>query len=232
MRVIPPILIKLMMYQLFRGLAYIHNQNICHRDVKPENILLNPNTGILKLGDLGSAKKLVKGQVNVSYIGSRYCRPPELMFGSVHYTTYVDVWSAGCVFAHILLRRELFASTCNLDQLVEVIKVLGTPTQEQVEDLNPAYVSYNFPLIEPIPLRSMFSPVIPDTAIDLLSQLLVYRPMGRLHPMVACAHPYFDKLGEDGTLLPNGLSLPPLFNFTDSERELQEKLNINLLRKC
>ena len=84
MRVIPPILIKLMMYQLFRGLAYIHAQNICHRDVKPENILLDPNTGVLKLGDLGSAKKLVKGQVNVSYIGSRYCRPPELMFGSVY----------------------------------------------------------------------------------------------------------------------------------------------------
>ena len=231
MRVIPPILIKLMMYQLFRGLAYIHAQNICHRDVKPENILLDPNTGVLKLGDLGSAKKLVKGQVNVSYIGSRYCRPPELMFGSVYYTTNVDIWSAGCVFAHILLRKELFASSCNVDQLVEVIKVLGTPTQEQIEDLNPVYVSYNFPAIESIPLRSLFSPVIPDTAIDLMSQLLVYRPMARLHPLVACAHPYFAKLREYGTLLPNGSTLPPLFNFTDTEQELQNNLNIKLTPK-
>ncbi len=75
-KVIPPILTKLIMYQLFRSLAYIHAQNICHRDVKPENILLDPETGVLKLGDLGSAKQLVKGEHNVSYICSRYCRPP------------------------------------------------------------------------------------------------------------------------------------------------------------
>ena len=79
-KVIPPILTKLIMYQLFRSLAYIHSQNICHRDVKPENILLDPETGVLKLGDLGSAKQLVKGEHNVSYICSRYCRPPGLNF--------------------------------------------------------------------------------------------------------------------------------------------------------
>ena len=193
-----------------------------------KNILLDPNTGVLKLGDLGSAKKLVKGQVNVSYIGSRYCRSPELMFGSVYYTTFVDIWSAGCVFAHILLRRELFAASSNVDQLVEVIKVLGTPTKVQIEALNPLYMSCNFPKIEPIPLRSLFSCVIPDTAIDLMSQLLVYRPMARLHPIVACSHPYFDKLREDGTFLPNGSNLPPLFNFSNTESELQDKLNIKL----
>ena len=227
-RLIPPLLTKLMMFQLFRSLAFIHAQNICHRDVKPENILLDPNTGILKLGDLGSAKKLEEGVTNVSYICSRYCRPPELMFGSVYYTTYVDMWSSGCVFAQILRGKPLFAASCNVDQLVEVIKVLGTPTKEEIQSLNPKYVSYHFPVLEPVPLISMFSAGTPNEAIDLLSNLLVYTPLSRLHPFKACAHSFFDKLREKGTMLPNGGPLPPIYNFTDSERAQMDKLNINL----
>ena len=227
-RVIPPLLTKLMMYQLFRSLAFIHAQNICHRDVKPENILLDPITGVLKLGDLGSAKKLEEGVTNVSYICSRYCRPPELMFGSVYYTTYVDMWSSGCVFGQILLGKPLFAASCNVDQLVEVIKVLGTPTKEQIKEMNPKYLAYQFPELDPIPLSSIFSAGTPNEAIDLLSNLLVYKPLSRLHPFKACAHPFFNKLLEKGTVMPNGSPLPPIFNFTDSEKALMEKLNVNL----
>ena len=73
------------MYQLFRSLAYIHSLGICHRDIKPQNLLLDPQSGILKLCDFGSAKILVAGEPNVSYICSRYYRAPELIFGSTMY---------------------------------------------------------------------------------------------------------------------------------------------------
>lgn len=81
--------IKLYMYQLLRSLAYIHSLGICHRDIKPQNLLLNPMTGILKLCDFGSAKILVAGEPNVSYICSRYYRAPELIFGATNYTTNI-----------------------------------------------------------------------------------------------------------------------------------------------
>lgn len=77
------------MYQLFRSLAYIHSLGICHRDIKPQNLLLDPETGVLKLCDFGSAKHLVKGEPNVSYICSRYYRAPELIFGAIDYTTKI-----------------------------------------------------------------------------------------------------------------------------------------------
>lgn len=85
----PMLLIKLYMYQLLRSLAYIHSIGICHRDIKPQNLLLNPSTGILKLCDFGSAKILVTGEPNVSYICSRYYRAPELIFGATNYTTNI-----------------------------------------------------------------------------------------------------------------------------------------------
>lgn len=85
----PVLEVKLYIYQLFRALAYIHSQGICHRDIKPQNLLLDPNSGILKLCDFGSAKILVENEPNVSYICSRYYRAPELIFGATNYTTKI-----------------------------------------------------------------------------------------------------------------------------------------------
>jgi len=92
MKTVMPILeVKLYIYQLFRSLAYIHSQGICHRDIKPQNLLLDPSTGVLKLCDFGSAKILVENEPNVSYICSRYYRAPELIFGATNYTTKIGM---------------------------------------------------------------------------------------------------------------------------------------------
>jgi serine/threonine protein kinase len=94
MKTVMPILeVKLYIYQLFRSLAYIHSQGICHRDIKPQNLLLDPSTGVLKLCDFGSAKILVENEPNVSYICSRYYRAPELIFGATNYTTKIGTAS-------------------------------------------------------------------------------------------------------------------------------------------
>ena len=100
---VPPLLVKLYAYQSFRALSYIHSLGYCHRDIKPQNLLVNPESHTLKICDFGSAKRLIRGEVNVSYICSRYYRAPELIFGATDYTTAIDVWSVGCVVAELLV---------------------------------------------------------------------------------------------------------------------------------
>ncbi|RZC23759.1 Shaggy-related protein kinase eta isoform E [Glycine soja] len=100
----PLIYVKLYMHQIFRGLAYIHTvPGGCHKDLKPQNILVDPLTHQVKICDFGSAKVLVKGEANISHICSLFYRAPELMFGATEYTTSIDIWSAGCVLAELLL---------------------------------------------------------------------------------------------------------------------------------
>ncbi|XP_060530664.1 protein kinase shaggy-like isoform X2 [Cylas formicarius] len=222
---IPISFIKLYMYQLFRSLAYIHSLGICHRDIKPQNLLLDPETGVLKLCDFGSAKHLVKGEPNVSYICSRYYRAPELIFGAIDYTTKIDVWSAGCVLAELLLGQPIFPGDSGVDQLVEIIKVLGTPTKEQIKEMNPNYTEFKFPQIKSHPWQQVFRARTPAEAIELVSRLLEYTPSSRISPLQACAHPFFNELREPNTRLPNGNELPPLFNFTEHELSIQPGLN-------
>lgn len=159
---LPLILIKLFSYQLMRALAYIHILGICHRDIKPQNLLINPSNSALYLCDFGSAKTLltpsnsqnltpskqktrnIKGESNIAYISSRWYRAPELIFGSTNYNFKIDVWSAGCVVAELLLGKPLFPGDSGVDQMVEIIKLLGTPTRDELRDMNPDYNPKSF----------------------------------------------------------------------------------------
>ncbi|BFZ13835.1 hypothetical protein BsWGS_16875 [Bradybaena similaris] len=226
---IPILYIKLYMYQLFRSLAYIHSQGVCHRDIKPQNLLLDPETGVLKLCDFGSAKVLVRGEPNVSYICSRYYRAPELIFGATDYTCQIDVWSAGCVLAELLLGQPIFPGDSGVDQLVEIIKVLGTPTREQIREMNPNYSEFKFPQIKAHPWSKVFRPRTPQEAVILVSRLLEYTPSGRMTPLEACAHAFFDELRDPAIRLPSGRELPLLFNFTPTELLIAPALNATLI---
>lgn len=212
----PMIYVKLYTFQLLRALGYIHALGICHRDIKPQNLLLDPALGILKLCDFGSAKLLVTGEPNVSYICSRYYRAPELVFGATNYSTAIDVWSAGCVLAELLLGQPLFPGESGVDQLVEIIKVLGTPTREEIQAMNQTYTEYKFPQIKGSPWTKVFRSKPPD-AVDLVSKLLQYSPSLRLKAFESLAHPFFDEIREPNVQLPNGKPLPNLFNFSEIE---------------
>ncbi|KAG5353366.1 Protein kinase gsk3 [Termitomyces sp. J132] len=220
----PMLQIKLYMYQLLRSLAYIHSVGICHRDIKPQNLLLNPATGVLKLCDFGSAKILVAGEPNVSYICSRYYRAPELIFGATNYTTNIDIWSTGCVMAELMLGQPLFPGESGIDQLVEIIKVLGTPSREQIKTMNPNYMEHKFPQIKPHPFSKVFRPRTAPEAIDLVSKLLEYTPGARLSAVEAMVHPFFDELRVEGQRMPNGKDFPRLFDFSREELSVRPDL--------
>lgn len=228
-QIIPMLYIKLYMYQLFRALAYIHSLGVCHRDIKPQNLLLDPETAVLKLCDFGSAKHLVRGEPNVSYICSRYYRAPELIFGATDYSTNIDVWSAGTVLAELLLGQPIFPGDSGVDQLVEIIKVLGTPTRDQIQQMNPNYTDFRFPQIRANPWQRVFRPRTPPEAVDLVSRLLEYTPNARLSPLQACAHALFNELRQPDCKLPSGRSLPPIFDFSEQELRIEPNLNSTLL---
>ncbi|KAI9681765.1 MAG: regulator of ime2 [Trizodia sp. TS-e1964] len=231
-----PILeVKLYIYQLFRSLAYIHSQGICHRDIKPQNLLLDPSSGVLKLCDFGSAKILIPDEPNVSYICSRYYRAPELIFGATNYTTKIDVWSTGCVMAELMLGQPLFPGESGIDQLVEIIKVLGTPTRDQIRTMNPNYMEHKFPQIKPHPFHKVFRKASPE-AIDLISRLLEYTPTQRLSSIEAMCHPFFDELRDPVTRFPDSRhsngpikDLPALFDFSHHELSIAPELNKRLV---
>lgn len=180
-------------------------------------MLLNTKSHEVRLCDFGSAKMLVKGEPNVAYICSRYYRAPELVFEATEYTSAIDTWSLGCVLAELLLGTPLFPGDSGVGQLIEIIKILGSPSREEVLAMNPNHNSFKFPQIKPQPWAKVFRNKIPPLPIDLVSKWLRYKPQERLDPFESLSHPFFDELREPGLKLPNGKPLPPLFNFTDKE---------------
>lgn len=158
-----------------------------------------------------SAKLLSPEESNVSYICSRYYRAPELIFGAQRYTVAIDIWSIGCVMAELMLLQPLFPGESNIDQLVEIIKVLGTPTKDQLLSMNPNYTEHRFPQINPHPLSKVFRSKTPEEAINFLNLLLIYSPNERLFAKEALQHPYFDELRDPKTKMLNGKDLPNLF---------------------
>jgi serine/threonine protein kinase len=115
---IPRLPFKLLAYQLIRSLLYLRKLSISHRDIKPQNILINEQNNKLVLCDFGSAKQLKPSEPNISYICSRCYRAPELIFGFTQYTTQVDMWSIGCVIGEMIGLKPLFQGDSNIDQLV------------------------------------------------------------------------------------------------------------------
>lgn len=220
---IPTLYMKLYAYQVCRAIGYVHSLGICHRDIKPQNLLLDPLTHVVKLCDFGSAKVLIPGQPNVAYICSRYYRAPELVFEATEYTTSIDLWSLGCVLGEMILGDPLFPGESGVDQLIEIIKVLGTPTKEQILSMNPRHRNFEFPIIAAHPWEKVFRSRANKDVIDLVSRFLQYRPHERLDAFEALAHPFFDELRDTTLRLPNGRPLPPLFNFTPSEVEIMQK---------
>jgi glycogen synthase kinase 3 beta len=231
------ILLKLFSYQMLKCIGYLHSLGICHRDIKPQNILIDPADYTLKLCDFGCAKHLVKTESNISYICSRYFRPPELVIGAKYYTTQVDVWSIGCVIAELVLSKPIFPGKSATDQFLEIMKVLGTPTSEQMKIMNPkSKGNSKLPKIKAVPWKEYFKGKTNDELyIDLVSKLLVYEPQKRLRPYEALLHPYFDELKQKEVKLPENKSLPKhLFQFKqceiDFDKESIMKLNSQIIK--
>jgi len=222
----PNALGKIYSYQMFRALSYIHNLGICHRDIKPQNILIDINNHKLVLCDFGSAKQLKPGDSSVAYICSRYYRAPELILGEENYGMEIDVWSMGCVIAEMFIGEPIFTGKNSKDQFVKIMTVLGTPTAEDVVAMNPN-IQTNLPQVKPLGLKRRFKNPDP-LMLDLLSRILVYNPKKRLKPFEILSHAYFDELRIQKLTI-NGRNVTDLFDFNPVEVGQNQKLAASIV---
>lgn len=195
---IPESFVKLAMYQFMRALEYLHGMGICHRDIKPHNLLVDLDAGIVKLCDFGCSKRLIEGEPNIQYICARYYRAPEVVFGWAHYTCAIDIWSAGCVMAEMISLNPIFPGKNSVDQLARIVKVLGPPSSEQLTSMgqNPKKFKPGSPknrseIIQALQAALVNCDQVSSEAMSFILDVLTYDPKIRSTALQALSHPYF-----------------------------------------
>ncbi|XP_035654176.1 mitogen-activated protein kinase 12 isoform X2 [Oncorhynchus keta] len=187
--------VQFLVYQMLKGLKYIHSAGIIHRDLKPGNLAVNQECE-LKILDFGLARQADSEMTG--YVVTRWYRAPEVILSWMHYTQTVDIWSVGCIMAEMLSGKPLFKGNDHLDQLTEIMKVTGTPTQEFITKLQSQdaknYVK-SLPKVQKKDLQALFSTVNPQ-AVTVIERMLLLDPESRVTATEALALPYFSEFRE------------------------------------
>ncbi|KAG5561004.1 hypothetical protein RHGRI_004131 [Rhododendron griersonianum] len=207
------------LYQILRGLKYIHSANVLHRDLKPSNLLLNANCD-LKICDFGLARVTSETDFMTEYVVTRWYRAPELLLNSSDYTAAIDVWSVGCVFMELMDRKPLFPGRDHVHQLRLLMELIGTPSETEVEFLNENAKRY-LKQLQPYRRQSFTEkfPQVNPAAIDLIEKMLTFDPRQRITVEGALAHPYLTSLHD---ISDEPICMTP-FNFDFEQHALSEE---------
>lgn len=192
--------LKQFLYQLLRGIAFCHQHRVLHRDLKPQNLLIN-REGELKLADFGLARAFgIPVRSYTHEVVTLWYRAPDVLMGSRKYSTPVDVWSCGCIMAEMFTGRPLFPGTNDADQLDQIFKRLGTPDETvfpgivELPEYKPnTYKRYPRPSPPEAALAACV-PGMPPAGVDLLCRMLQHDPAKRITAREALDHPFFRDL--------------------------------------
>uniref|UniRef100_A0A8C9W6Y7 cyclin-dependent kinase n=1 Tax=Scleropages formosus TaxID=113540 RepID=A0A8C9W6Y7_SCLFO len=210
--------VKIFLFQILRGLAYCHRRKVLHRDLKPQNLLINER-GELKLADFGLARaKSVPTKTYSNEVVTLWYRPPDVLLGSSEYSTQIDMWGVGCIFYEMAAGRPLFPGSTVEDELHLIFRLLGTPTEDNWPGISSIdeFKSYNFPKYKAQALIN-HAPRLDTEGIDLLLNFLKYESKKRISADEAMKQPYFHSLGTRVHTLPESISI-----FTLKEIQLQK----------
>ncbi|XP_032502060.1 mitogen-activated protein kinase 11 isoform X8 [Phocoena sinus] len=184
--------VQFLVYQLLRGLKYIHSAGIIHRDLKPSNLAVNEDCE-LRILDFGLARQA--DEEMTGYVATRWYRAPEIMLNWMHYDQTVDIWSVGCIMAELLQGKALFPGNDYIDQLKRIMEVVGTPSPEVLAKISSEHARTYIQSLPHMPqkdLRSIFHGANP-LAVDLLGRMLVLDSDQRVSAAEALAHAYFSQ---------------------------------------
>uniref|UniRef100_A0A6Q2YQY7 mitogen-activated protein kinase n=2 Tax=Esox lucius TaxID=8010 RepID=A0A6Q2YQY7_ESOLU len=182
--------VQFLIYQILRGLKYIHSADIIHRDLKPSNLAVNEDCE-LKILDFGLARHT--DDEMTGYVATRWYRAPEIMLNWMHYNMTVDIWSVGCIMAELLTGRTLFPGTDHIDQLKLIMHLMGTPEPELLMKISSESARNYINSLPSMPKRNFADVFIGANplAVDLLEKMLVLDTDKRITASAALAHPYF-----------------------------------------
>ncbi|KAK2829435.1 hypothetical protein Q7C36_017425 [Tachysurus vachellii] len=189
--------IKVFLYQILRGLKYLHSAGILHRDIKPGNLLVNSNC-LLKICDFGLARveEPDSSRHMTQEVVTQYYRAPEVLMGSRHYGSAIDIWSVGCIFAELLGRRILFQAQSPIQQLDLITDLLGTPPLSAMVSACEgarAHILRGPHKPPSLSVLYMLSDGATHEAVHLLCRMLVFDPAKRISGSDALSHPYLDE---------------------------------------
>lgn len=193
-------LVKSYLYQIMQAILFCHQKRVLHRDLKPQNLLID-NKGVIKLADFGLARAFgIPVRVYTHEVVTLWYRAPEILLGSQRYSTPVDIWSIGCIFSEMITKRPLFHGDSEIDQLFRIFRTLTTPTEEtwpgvtSLPDYKPTFPNWK--------TNQLHASVkqLDNTGLDLLQKMLTYDPALRISAKRALTHTYFANL--DKTALP------------------------------
>jgi len=191
-----PVIVKSVMYQLLKGTAHMHKHGVMHRDLKPQNLLVDDSTQhpLVKVADLGLGRHFsVPIKAYTHEIVTLWYRAPEVLLGATHYAPAVDMWSIACIFAELARKSAIFPGDSELQQLLHIFKLLGTPAENVWTGVTKLRDWHEFPQWRPQDLSKVF-PRLDENGIDLMRRMFEYDPAKRINAMDSLAHPYFDDL--------------------------------------
>jgi len=185
-------------YQMLRGLKFLHSAKVAHRDLKPANLVTNIQCD-LRICDFGLARGLeaLGGAPLTDYVVTRWYRPPELLLENTHYTTAVDIWSTGIIFAELYNRRPLFPAKTTVEQIRMLCSAFGKPPREMVEEPAVLKTLDAIPDSKPIPLAQLVPKLTNPVGQDFLSRMLQLDPKKRATATELLAHPFLAHLHDE-----------------------------------
>merc|ERR1712217_817877 len=178
--------VQYFVYQILRGLLYLHSANVVHRDLKPQNILVNKNCD-LKIADFGLARGFGKEEEDASltdYVVTRWYRAPEVVLLASEYTESIDVWSVGCILCELIGRKPIFTGKDHLDQIKKIIQVVGTPSEADLDWLPAKSPARAFIKKVPTATKQNWKSVYPkatDDGVEAIDKMLTFHPKQRLN---------------------------------------------------
>ena len=189
--------LKSFLYQLLKGVDFIHKSKVLHRDLKPQNLLISTDN-ILKIGDFGLARGYGIPVKNYTHeVVTLWYRPPDVLLGNKTYGTTVDMWSIGTIFAEMVTGKPLFTGNSENDQLKKIFAIMGTPTENYASSLRElpewGVGENNFENNSPKDFKELF-PNLDTEGIDLLQKFLQLEPDKRISAEEALKHPFFDDI--------------------------------------
>ncbi|CAD8212633.1 unnamed protein product [Paramecium octaurelia] len=194
--ILEPIHKKYIIYQILKGLKYLHSGELIHRDLKPSNLLINSECKV-KVADFGLARSVAKPDDNshpilTEYVATRWYRAPEILLGSQHYTKAVDMWSLGCILGEMIINKAVFPGTSTMNQIERIIELIGKPKQDELDALQAPQAKEVISDIanqQRKSIKQLFASA-EDEAIDFIRKTLLYNPFKRMTVEQALNHPY------------------------------------------